>query len=130
MLVTGRAGGAPEGPERDARGPGHLVVWVEPGTTELRWDVPAQVDAMAAGVTALSLLLLIVMVGINRREGWDIDPDRPRPAADALNRFANAADRELVTAGHAVRSASQRALPSRRTPPDRPVSGTDDDTQK
>ena len=25
---------------------------------------------MAAGVTALSLLLLLVMVGINRREGW------------------------------------------------------------
>ena len=111
-------------------GPGHLVVWVEPGTTELRWDVPAQVDAMAAGVTALSLLLLVAMVRVNRREGWDIDPDRPRPAADALNRFADAADRKLETAGHAVRSASQKALPGRRTPPNRPMPGTDDDTQK
>ena len=111
-------------------GPGHLVVWVEPGVTELRWDVPTRVDAMAAGVTALSLLLLVVMVRLNRREGWHIDPDRPRPAADTLNRFTDAADRKLVTAGHAVRSASQRALPGRRTPPDRPASGTDDDTQK
>ena len=111
-------------------GPGHLVVWVEPGTTELRWDVPAQVDAMAAGVTALSLLLLVAMVRINRREGWDVDPDRPRPAADTLNRLADVIDRRLVTAGHAVRSASHGALPGRRTPPDRPMSGTDDDTQK
>ena len=111
-------------------GPGHLVMWVEPGTTELRWDVPAQVDAMAAGVTALSLLLLVAMVRINRRQGWDIDPDRPRPAADTLNRLADVIDRRLVTAGHAVRSASHGALPGRRTPPDRPMSGSDDDTQK
>ena len=89
-------------------GPGHLVVWVEPGTTELRWDVPAQVDAMAAGVTALSLLLLVAMVRINRRQGWDIDPDRPRPAADALNRLADAADRRLLAAGKVVRSAAPR----------------------
>ena len=111
-------------------GPGHLVVWVEPGVTELRWDVPAQVDAMAAGVTALSLLLLVAMVRINRREGWDIDPDRSRPAADALNRFADVADRSLVIAGQAVRSASYGALLGRRTPPDRPTPGTDDDTPK
>ena len=95
-------------------GPGHLVVWVEPGVTELRWDVPTWVDAMAAAVTGMSLLLLAVMVRVNRREGWDFDPERPRPAADALNRFADAADRRLVTAGQAVRSASHGSLPGRQ----------------
>lgn len=89
-------------------GPGHMVLWVEPGVTELRWDVPGRVDAMAAGVTALSLVLLVVMVGINRREGWDIDPDRPRPAADALDRYADAADRGLLAAGRLVRSPLRR----------------------
>lgn len=77
-------------------GPGHLVVWVEPGVTELRWDVPARVDAMAVAVTALSLLLLVAMARVNRRQGWDIDPDRPRPAVEALDRFADAADHRLL----------------------------------
>ena len=85
-------------------GPGHLVVWVEPGVTELRWYVPGRVDATAVAVTALSLLLLVAMVRVNRREGWDIDPDRPRPTADAVNRFADAADRRLVALGRHARS--------------------------
>ena len=98
-------------------GPGHMVLWVEPGVTELRWYVPGRVDAMAAGVTALSLLLLAVMIGVNRRMGWDIDPERPRRAADSLNRFADAADRLLLTTGSLVSSASRRVVPSRGTTP-------------
>ena len=39
-------------------GPGHLVVWAEPGETTLRWEVPSSVDAAAAAVTAASLLVL------------------------------------------------------------------------
>ena len=108
-------------------GPGHMVVWVEPGVTEMRWYVPGRVDAMAAGVTALSLLLLLAMASINRREGWVVDPDRPRPAADAVSRFADAADRRLLAAGRLVRSGSHRALPGSRRPPNRKGSGAGDD---
>ena len=110
-------------------GPAHLVVWVEPGVTELRWDVPAQVDAMAAGITALSLLLLAVMVRVNRREGWDIDPDRPRPAADALDRFADAADRRLVVAGRAVRSAGPRRTSTEPATDDHQISDVETGNQ-
>ena len=95
-------------------GPGHLVVWAEPGVTELRWDVPSEVDAMAAGVTGLSLLLLAAMASRNRRLGFDIDPDRRLVAAAAHNRFADAADRRLVAAGHAARSATERMMVWRR----------------
>ena len=65
-------------------GPGHLVVWVEPGVTELRWDVPGPrrrhgrrghrpVAAAAGGRWPRQ----------PPPQGWDIDPDRPRPAAEA-----------------------------------------------
>ena len=101
-------------------GPGHLVVWVGPGVTEMRWDVPAWVDAMAAAVTGLSLLLIGGLVRINRREGWGIDSDRPRRAADALTGLADATDRVLVATGQSVRSASHGVLPRRRLPPDPP----------
>ena len=49
-------------------------------------------------LTALALLLLIPLTSINRRKGWELDPDRPRPAAAALTRLADTTDRALYTA--------------------------------
>ena len=108
-------------------GPGHLIVWVDEGVTELRWGVSRAVDATAAALTGLCLLLLAAMVSINRRKGLVIDADRPRPVTDALNRSADAVDRGLLAAGQSIRSASYRSLPNRFPRPGRPRPGTDDD---
>ena len=83
-------------------GPGHLVIWADTGTTELRWDVPDNVDLLAVSMTVLALLLLIPMTSINRRKGWELDPDRPRPTAAALTRFADTTDRALTTAARTL----------------------------
>ena len=83
-------------------GPGHLVVWIREGVTELRWDVTGTVDATAAAVTGASLLLTAAMANINRRRGWNIDPDRPRPAVESLNRCADATDKWLRCAGRTL----------------------------
>ena len=83
-------------------GPGHLVVWADTGTTELRWDVPDNVDLLAVSLTVLALLLLIPLTSINRRKGWELDPDRPRPAAAALTRLADTTDRALYTAARTL----------------------------
>ena len=90
-------------------GPGHLVVWADTGTTELRWDVPDNVDLLAVSLTALALLLLIPLTSINRRKGWELDPDRPRPATAALTRLADTTDRALYTA---ARTLTRKPNPS------------------
>ena len=90
-------------------GPGHLVVWADTGTTELRWDVPDNVDLLAVSLTVLALLLLIPMTSINRRKGWELDPDRPRPATAALTRLADTTDRALFTA---ARTLTRKPNPS------------------
>ena len=96
-------------------GPGHLVVWADTGTTELRWDVPDNVDLLAVSLTALALLLLIPLTSINRRKGWELDPDRPRPAAAALTRLADTTDRALFTA---ARTLTRKPNPSPTSAPD------------
>ena len=73
-------------------GPGHLVVWAERGVTELRWSVPTTVDAAAAAITGASLLALIALAAVNRRRGFQAEPGRRRPAADALEVFADTVD--------------------------------------
>ena len=83
-------------------GPGHLVVWAERGVTELRWSVPGAVDAAAAAVTGASLLATMALSAVNRRRGWETDSDRRRPAADALEMFADTVDGW-------VRAATRRA---------------------
>ena len=83
-------------------GPGHLVIWAERGVTELRWSVPETVDASAAAVTGAAVLAVIVLAAINRRRGWKVHPDRRRPAADAIEVFADTVDGW-------VRAGSQRA---------------------
>ena len=96
-------------------GPGHLVVWADTGTTELRWDVPDNVDLLAVSLTVLALLLLIPLTSINRRKGWELDPDRPRPAAAALTRLADTTDRALYTA---ARTLTRKPNPSPTSAPD------------
>ena len=96
-------------------GPGHLVVWADTGTTELRWDVPDNVDLLAVSMTVLALLLLIPLTSINRRKGWELDPDRPRPAAAALTRLADTTDRALFTA---ARTLTRKPNPTPTSAPD------------
>ena len=84
-------------------GPGHLVVWVDQGTTELRWGVPRSVDASAAAVTTLALAALATFSVINRRRGFPTDMRRPTPASDAVAVFADTVDAWARTAAHKAR---------------------------
>lgn len=89
-------------------GPGHIVVWAEPGTTEMRWDVPAAVDAAAAIASGAALMSAAGLSIINRRRGWDSDPDRPRPAVHAVNVFADTVDGWTYTAATKLRRNAPR----------------------
>ena len=84
-------------------GPGHLVIWADQGVTELRWSVPRAVDAAAAGATGGALLLTAVMATVNRRRGWQIDPERRRPGTDTVKVFAAIVDGWAHTAVRSVR---------------------------
>ena len=88
-------------------GPGHLVAWVERGSTELRWAVPGAVDATAAAVSAAALAST-VMLGFAWRGRTPEDPERPRPAASAINVFADTVDQWAGTAAGAVRCVASR----------------------
>ncbi len=90
-------------------GPGHLVVWAESGTTELRWDVPTAVDAAAAVASSAALLATAGLSIVNRRRGWDSDPDRSRPVARAANVFADTVDGWA----HAAATKMRQAVPRR-----------------
>lgn len=74
-------------------GPGHLVVWAERGTTELRWSVPGLIDTAAAAATGVGLIAALGLVLLNRRHGFVIDPHRHKPFSDALAVFADTLDR-------------------------------------
>ena len=73
-------------------GPGHLVVWVQRGTTELFWAVPTAVDAVAAAATAAGLLAATALTWVNRRRGFELDAGRSRPARQALDIFSDTVD--------------------------------------
>ena len=88
-------------------GPRHLVVWVNAGANELRWSVPALVDAAAALITATAVLTVAALIVLNRRLGWEDAPDRRRPAAEALSVFADTVDSWTT-------SPARRARPRRR----------------
>ena len=89
-------------------GPGHLVVWAEEGTTELRWSVPGTVDAAAAATTVAAALAAAALATVNRRRGFQTDPDRPQPAADALDVFADTVDGWTYDTARAVRRVVAR----------------------
>ena len=96
-------------------GPGHLVVWVNQGVTEIRWSVRDAVDVAAAATTGAAALAVAALTVVNRRRGWETDLDRRRPAAEALGEFADTVDGW-------VRAAAQRArrFAGRTTRIDRP----------
>lgn len=73
-------------------GPGHLIVWAERGETHLRWSVPAAVNVAAAATSGSAVLALVLLTVVNRRKGWTIDPERHKPAAEAVNVFADTVD--------------------------------------
>ena len=89
-------------------GPGHLVVWAEQGETELRWSVPGQVDIAAAAVTGIALLGAAALSVLNRRVGWHSRRDRSRPAAHALEVFAETVDGWSRSATQDLRQTTTR----------------------
>ncbi|MDE0030926.1 MAG: hypothetical protein OXU42_16180 [Deltaproteobacteria bacterium] len=86
-------------------GPGHIVAWADRGTTELRWLVPGYVDAAVAAVTGAALLTTAVLAVVNRRRGWDAEPGRARPAANARDVFASTLDGWISSGTCRARSA-------------------------
>ena len=73
-------------------GPGHLVIWADQGVTELRWSVPRAVDGAAVAATGAALVSTAALAAVNRRRGWQIDPDRHRPGTGAVRVFADIVD--------------------------------------
>lgn len=95
-------------------GPGYLVVWANRGTTELWWSVPGTVDAAAAAVTGVALLSAAGLSIINRRRGWDPEPERSRPAAAASDVFAVTVDGWISSGARKTRDAVTRSAPRMR----------------
>ena len=60
-------------------GPGHLLVWAERGTTELRWSVPGPIDAAAAAATGVAVLAAAAMAAVNRSRASRPIPTVPSP---------------------------------------------------
>ena len=94
---------SPSGTAMHKGGPGHLVVWVPEGETELVWRVPGAVDAAAAVVTGAAVVLVLIMTVTNRRQDQECDPDRPRPVRTAVDLYADTVDDWLRTAGKRAR---------------------------
>ena len=97
----------PPGTVMHKGGPGHLVVWVSEGETDLKWRVPAWVDAAAAVVTGAAGLTVLVMAVGNRRRSDDLDPDRPHPIRTAVGLYADTVDVWLRTVGRWTRSSGR-----------------------
>ncbi|MCY3806891.1 MAG: hypothetical protein OXG91_10425 [bacterium] len=96
-------------------GPGHLVVWAPQGETTLRWAVPQSVDVASATVTGVAALAAAGLAVLNRRRGFHVDPHRPKPAAQAVEVFADTVDQWMHTAARRVRRAVRAlAAPLRR----------------
>ena len=100
---------APAGAAVHKGGPGHLVVWLPEGVTELVWRVPARVDAAAAAVTGAAGLMVLAMAIRNRRREDGLEPDRPRPVRAAVGLYADTVDEWLHTAGRWTRAAGRAA---------------------
>ena len=108
-------------------GPGHLVVWVPEGETELVWRVPAAVDVTAAAVTSGAGLVVFVMaVGNRRRRGRGLEPDRSRPVRAAIGLYADTVDEWLHAVGRWVRFRVSSARGGSRDAPADRASGEDE----
>ncbi len=90
-------------------GPGHLVIWANQGVTELRWAVPREVDVASAVTTGVAALASVVLVAVNRRRGFEPDPGRHRPAAEALAVFGDTVDGWAHGAARRVRGLLARS---------------------
>ena len=86
-----------------------MVVWLEEGVTELHWHVPVSRDIAAFGTTGAATLLALVLVAVNRRPGWEIDPHRRRPAAEVVQEFADTVDGWLAALAATTRRAAGTA---------------------
>jgi len=86
-------------------GPGHIVMWAKQGVTELRWDVPTEVDVAATGVTVTALVGTSSMAWMNRRRGFNLNLDRAKPAARAVTEFADTVDDWVRTAAYGIKRA-------------------------
>ena len=84
-------------------GPGHLIVWANPGTNEFRWSVSRGVDVAAMATTGAAVLAVVALAIANRRLGWKIDAQRHRGAAAALRIFADTVDGWVDAAHRRVR---------------------------
>ena len=87
-------------------GPGHLIVWANPGTNEFRWSVPREVDVAAMATTGAAVLAVVPLAMANRRLGWEVDDQRHRPASAALEIFADTVDRWVNAAARRTRSVA------------------------
>ena len=74
-------------------GPGHMVLWAPAGRTDLRWGVPAAVDAAAAAVTAAAVLAAATLSIADKRRRGPPGPARAAVrAAVAVEIFASTVD--------------------------------------
>lgn len=89
-------------------GPGHLVVWVERGATELRWAVPDGVNVAAGATTGAAAVVTAVLAFVNRRHGFEHVPGRRRPVDEALKVFADTVDGWAHAVGHEMRRLATR----------------------
>ncbi len=89
-------------------GPGHLIVWVPAGGTELMWQVPGAVDISAAVVTGAAVLTVLIMaVGNRRHQNRGLDPNRPRPVGAAIDLYADTVDEWLNTVSRWARAVGR-----------------------
>ena len=95
-------------------GPGHLVVWVNRGRNELRWSVPGAVDVAATVTTGAAVLAVALLAVVNHRRGFGTDPDRRRPAAEAVDVFADTVDGWVHAAIRRANGLTARMLRRRR----------------
>ena len=102
---------SPSGAAVHKGGPGHLVVWVPEGETELVWRVPAAVDTAAVLVTGFAVVLVLIMSVTNRRQDQERDPDRHRPVRATVGLYADTVDSWLHAVGRWARSTGRTSRP-------------------
>ena len=98
---------SPTSPAVHKGGPGHLVIWLPQGTTELTWRVPGAVDAAAAIVTAAAVLVVLAMAITNRHQDHAPNIGQPRPVRTAVSLYADTIDEWLCTISRRTRTTNR-----------------------